>query len=352
MLQIAFILPSLANYGPIIVARDLCTELKHLGCLCKVFYFDELESISFPVQTTRIAFREKVDLNQFHIVHSHGLRPDMFVHNNRKNIQGMCVSTMHNIIINEYRSSHNYIYAWFVQAVWIHYLKKHDALICLNKEMRDYYRGFFKDKTVSIVANGRTVDTSGEVSIEDQKLIKTLANRYKILGSACVVGKRKGLQQIINALPVLKDYAFILIGDGPELVHLQKLAKELGVEGRCLFLGKRIQAHRYYQYFNFFIMSSYAEGLPLSVLEAAALRVPVICSDIEVLKEMLSEAEASFFKLNDLDSFVSAVKQAWTKQHQYTENIYAAYQRRFTSSIMAANYLRAYNELINTSKSI
>ena len=41
-MKIAMILPSLANKGPILVARDLCIEYKKMGHECSVFYFDDI----------------------------------------------------------------------------------------------------------------------------------------------------------------------------------------------------------------------------------------------------------------------------------------------------------------------
>ena len=44
-MKIAMILPSLANKGPILVARDLCIEYKKMGHECSVFYFDDIVEV-------------------------------------------------------------------------------------------------------------------------------------------------------------------------------------------------------------------------------------------------------------------------------------------------------------------
>ena len=41
-MKIAYIIPSLANKGPILVVRDLCVELLKIGHFCDVYYFDEI----------------------------------------------------------------------------------------------------------------------------------------------------------------------------------------------------------------------------------------------------------------------------------------------------------------------
>lgn len=346
MLKIAFILPSLANRGPILVARDLSAELDKLGHLCTVFYFDEHEAIDFAVPTQQITYRDRFDFQDFDVVHSHGLRPDRFVYKNRRAIKAVCLSTMHNIIIEEYKTVHNYAYAWLIQQLWIQSLKRHDALVCLNREMKSYYRRFFSKKPITVVYNGRSIAEGPEnIPSEDLEKIIQFKEQYTILGSACLVTKRKGLQQVINALPSLTGYGFMLIGDGPELEQLKVQARQLNIAGRCLFLGTRPQAERYYPYFDFFVMASYAEGMPLSLLEAAAIGLPTLCSDIPVLREILSEQETCFFKLEDTADLVNAAERLRIGRETYAKNIKALYDAKFTSGAMALNYQAVYNEL-------
>jgi len=346
MMRIAFILPSLANRGPILVVRDLVTQLQLMGHFCKVFYFDDLPGVEFSSGTEKLPFKGKYSFEGFDVVHSHGLRPDVFIYRNKASIKAVCVSTMHNIIIEEYKSTHHYLFAWCVQTVWTHYLKRHDALVCLTRQMCSYYAGLVKKKPQFVVYNGRSIEEFSELTEAENDEILRFKKDYKILGSACVVTKRKGLHQVIQALPLLKDYAFILIGDGPELEGLKALAKDHDVADRCLFLGSKDQAYRFYSYFDLFVMASYTEGVPLSLLEAAAVKLPALCSDIEVLREIFTEDEVSFFNLDDTGSFVAAAEYAMASYSKYASAIYECYQAKYTSKSMAVNYETVYQNLI------
>ena len=78
-MNIAMILPSLANKGPILVARDLCIEYKKMGHECFVFYFDDIVEVELPCLSKRISFWRPIDWNTFDIVHSHMYRSDAYV---------------------------------------------------------------------------------------------------------------------------------------------------------------------------------------------------------------------------------------------------------------------------------
>ena len=79
MMRVAFILPSLANKGPIIVARDIVNELSKKDDIeCKVFYFDDITELTFACPVKKISFISKINFEEFDIIHSHMLRPDLY----------------------------------------------------------------------------------------------------------------------------------------------------------------------------------------------------------------------------------------------------------------------------------
>ena len=71
-MKIAFIIPSLINEGPVIVTKDIIEGLINKVDLIDVYYFDERENaISFPCNTYKISFFEKIDFNKYDVVHTH-----------------------------------------------------------------------------------------------------------------------------------------------------------------------------------------------------------------------------------------------------------------------------------------
>jgi glycosyltransferase involved in cell wall biosynthesis len=87
---------------------------------------------------------------------------------------------------------------------------------------------------------------------------------------------------------------FIIVGDTPEDIgrdHVEEcrhLAQELGIERSVHFTGFRSDVRPYVRDFDVEIVSSvYEDPLPRAVIEAMALGVPVIGSDVGGIGEML-----------------------------------------------------------------
>ncbi|WP_134090022.1 glycosyltransferase family 4 protein [Olivibacter sp. XZL3] len=345
MCKLAFVVPSLANKGPILVVRDIISNLnRELFQEIVVFYFDEIEEpIEVPAQKRRISFFGKESFSEFNVIHTHGLRPDLYVRKNRRFIKCFCLSTTHNIVKEEYSVSHNFLLASFVEKLWVYALKKHDSIVTLTHYMERYYKALLpKIKTV-VIHNGRALPASyNKISKEDDSKLKTLKESNILIGSTCFVTRRKGLSQVIRALPSLPGYAFVLVGDGPYLENLRRLASQLKVDDRCLFLGSRREVLPYLSYFDIYAMVSYAEGVPLALLEAASIGLPAVCSDIPVHREMFNDNEVRFFNVTDLMSLQKAILSANESKSKLSVVIKEAYDNRFTPKIMASKYENVY----------
>ncbi len=76
------------------------------------------------------------------------------------------------------------------------------------------------------------------------------------------------------------DARLLLVGDGPERDGLERLAHELGVMRRCLFLGYQEEVGRYYDAIDVLVLPSANEGTPVSVIEALAAARPVVATRV------------------------------------------------------------------------
>ena len=92
-------------------------------------------------------------------------------------------------------------------------------------------------------------------------------------------------------------------------------------------------------------MPSKSEGFGLALIEAVQQKVPVICSDIEVFKELFNSAEVSYFKLEDLTSLSEALKIAIETGSVKADLAYVRYLNNYTASLMAGEYYKLYKNV-------
>jgi glycosyltransferase involved in cell wall biosynthesis len=109
-----------------------------------------------------------------------------------------------------------------------------------------------------------------------------------VVGTAARFDEVKRLDVLLHAAAAPgARYTLALIGDGPEAGRLRGLAVSLALGSRVVFAGEWTEAARLLPAFDVFAAPARKEGLPLAVVEAMALGLPVVASDIPAHRETL-----------------------------------------------------------------
>lgn len=350
-MKIAFILPKLVNQAPVLVVKDLIGQIHDKVSLIEIYYFEGKNEIGFECACHKISFFDKIDFDKYDIIHSHMLRPDLYIWHNKKYIKNAkCVSTLHNDIYKVLKDTYNVFVSFFVNKIWLFALRYQDAVVMLSQNMKKQYSRTLKENKLHVIYNGRSLNDrrlNAEIDAEDIERIKKLKSNYKIIGVSARLMKIKGFSQLVQVLPDLKEYALIFVGEGQEKENLIDLSLKLGVYERCLFLGYRKDGHRYLYFFDFYAMTSYSEGFPLGLLEAAQFKLPVVCSKLPIFKELFDETEVSYFELDDIKSLKEAILYLEKNKYSFLENFSRKVAEKYTVEMMSKNYLMLYNKMIN-----
>ena len=125
------------------------------------------------------------------------------------------------------------------------------------------------------------------------------------------VNENKNQRIIIEALAKLqrKDYKYVLCGTGPLEDKLKELAESLGVGGQVTFAGFRTDIRDFYQAADAFIISSYREGLSVSLMEAMSSDIPCIAGKIRGNEDLLPGSRL-MFNVRDADALADAMRKA------------------------------------------
>jgi glycosyltransferase involved in cell wall biosynthesis len=194
---------------------------------------------------------------------------------------------------------------------------------------------------IAVVPNGLDPDEFANIEKTD------LATRFNIPPGRRVVGfigrlaYIKGLDISLEVLARLKDridYSFLVIGpDEGEQAQLAQQAGRLGIGDRVIFAGilNGPDKLRVIRSCDLFLFTSRDEGLPLTVLEVAALGVPqVISSECNVPE--LAEFKAGYVHpVEDIDSFAKSIETVLNDRnvaHAMSRNARIMVEERFSAA--------------------
>jgi glycosyltransferase involved in cell wall biosynthesis len=348
-MKIAFILSYCDNIGPFVVAKNIVNSLSQDVERIDVYYLKESQNkLNFNSGCTKIRFTENIPFSKYDIFHSHGFRADAYLYYHRNKIKGKRVTTLHQRIKPDYGMYYNRAVGFLLEKIWCFFVADFTRVVTLSRSMQEYYKNILKNTSLEYIYNGISApDPGGGTGLQkdERDTIDSLKAQYKILGIAARLTALKGVEQIINVMPREKKYALLIIGDGPERNNLEMLAIRLDVSNRCMFLGHKSNLFDYFHYFDIYVITSRSEGFGLVVIEAAAQKIPVVCSDLPIYRELFTD-EVVRFQLDDADSLVSAIHYADENKIILREKLYSKYSTTFTDRIMAQNYLKLYRQIV------
>lgn len=346
-MDIAFIIPKKVNRGPVLVVLELVRQILLHGDRCTVYYLDKGEELAFPCETVHVPFSRSIDFDRYDIVHTHGLRPDLYAFRHKpKHCRARLVSTMHNYILRDLVYEYNWLVAQIFGRLWLQILRRHDKIVTLSKDALAYYRSYLPQNKLDYVYNTRSLDKQQGLSSAEEEQILAFKAGHVLIGANAVLTDRKGLDQLVSVLSGLPRYKLVIVGDGKARENLERLAIQNHVADRVLFLGYKKDAYRYLPYYDLFAIPSRSEGFGLTILEAALYHKRLLCSDIPIFRELLTEREAAYFTLEDQESLRKAILLL-AEHPEMGDSLYRIYEHRFSPDCCYQAYLKVYHSLLD-----
>ena len=136
----------------------------------------------------------------------------------------------------------------------------------------------------------------------------------KTLFCAARLSPEKGIAVTFHALKRLRhsgyDLSLRLAGNGPSRMQLQELAMQLQITDRVIFLGNLTEDEviQELEACDLFVLSSFVEGIPVSAMEAMAIGVPVIATNIAGTSELVEDgATGLLVRPSDSEALADAI---------------------------------------------
>ena len=169
-----------------------------------------------------------------------------------------------------------------------------DVLITINSEDYALARARLHAKKVEYVPGvGISIDkfASAEADRDAKREELGIPRDAFLLLSVGELNANKNHEVVLRAMALLDSEKthYAIAGKGELDAYLTETAESLGLKERFHLLGFRSDVPELYRTADVFIHPSFREGLPVSVMEAIAAHLPVLCSDIRGARDLVDK---------------------------------------------------------------
>lgn len=187
------------------------------------------------------------------------------------------------------------------------------AMIAPTDKVKELLLGYDSKCPVFVVPSGITLENFRQKLEEDER--KTLRDRFNIKDDDIValflgrVAKEKNINEVMKYVSSRDEKVKLLVvGDGPELDNLKKLADKMDINDKISFAGMAdpSEVWKYYQLGDFFTSASTSETQGLTYIEALSSGLPLLCRQDPCLDDVVIEGENGCLFTNE-DEFYSGM---------------------------------------------
>lgn len=319
----------------------------------------------FSKRFSRKTVRDLVSIlgdNKIDILHTHGGVAGFYGRwAARKCRLPVIIHTLHGIHYLHYR---NFLLKRTYILLERYFSRFTDALIFVSDADREKGKKFklAPEEKMYIVKNG--IDLSSR-ELREEMISETAENRrdlglkssQPIVGTVARLHRQKGITYLLKATKriyeVFPEVKILIVGGGPLRSKLEREAQRLSLEEVVWFMGEREDTAKFLSIFDVFVLSSLWEGLPYVLIEAAALRRPVVATDIDGVREVIKNEQTGILvpPRNPEKLAQAVVRLLQDKEYalKLGQKIDEEVPPRFTLSRMVAQtqslYLRLYKNV-------
>jgi glycosyltransferase involved in cell wall biosynthesis len=271
----------------------------------------EFKDLDIPLyhipKTKRIDIRamqmlgDVIGKNNIHIVNAHHFMPMVY------SFYGSKIRNRANLIYTEHSEWEIEQIPWKWKFIGHHLLNRSDANVGVSASVSRRIQENFKtthSKTLTIlngVGPGSSANGDEKTALRrelglssDDKVIGIVANFRRVKNHIFLL---KAFSELIKDCSNVK---LLLIGQGFEFdpenseQELRNFVKENSLNKNVLFLGYRSDVQKLLHIMDIFCLTSFKEGLPISLIEAMAAGLPVLGTNVEGIRDVIAPNRNGF----------------------------------------------------------
>ena len=216
-------------------------------------------------------------------------------------------------------------------------------------------KGKIKSKKIIVIPNGvksnqkRKPYLKREIGFDvEETVIGTVGNLREVKDHKTFI---KVASEISRKFQNIK---FLIAGKGPLERELKKIAELSGLKKKIVFVGFIKEIEKVYSAIDIFVLTSFWEGCPLSILEAMSFGIPVVSFSVGDVPYIIQNGKDGFVvKDRDFTELIEKIKlllKNETLRDKIGKNAKEKIRREFTVEKMVKRYTDIYLNLLKQDK--
>lgn len=218
-------------------------------------------------------------------------------------------------------------------------VRKAKSVIVLNQFSKDY---------VDKIQNGKAVYIPNFINQQmiEKHIIRDRIEKIVYVGH---VEKAKGLDQILVAASLLPNISFLLVGAVREDISQKTIPQNVSIIGRVF----PTEVKEYLHEADVFVFPSLTEGFSNAVLEAMAMGLPIIASNVGANADMIEDKGGIILNHNNGRDLFSAIIQLSEREKRIGMSLWNNEKvlSQYTIERVMKMYFSVYEQITNCSLS-
>ena len=257
---------------------------------------------------------------------------------------------------------HGYVHAPRFSRMWVYELldrlaiSRLDGVVMVGAAMKkELSTGLIRPRHLTTIRNGLAVDdTQRKASGPLPEALEEFFSTHEpvILGVGRL-SREKGFTHLIDSFREIKQSApkagLLIVGDGMLREDLEDQVARLGLVSDVCLPGYCDNVPALMARSSALVISSFTEGLPITLLEAMAVRLPVVSTDVGEIPFVLDEGDSGVLVKDPASELVDAIELVLNETeatHWKTEQAFHKVSGELSARSMAEQYLRVYNGVV------
>jgi len=323
--------------------EEFCVD-KKAAKLNLTNYFDIKEKGKIELKVFKY-IKKFIIKNNIQIIHSHEPKSNVYAFLLKKSLYKLnpkIIVTAHAWVAQGKKAN-------LLKKIDIKLIKRFDLILAVSSTLKDdmINIGGISDKKIKVIHNAIDIDFWNKK--RDSGSLKKelgLVQNFPIIGAVGRIMPEKDIITMLKTfylvLKIFPKAKLILVGEPKHQLfekEYKKFSKDLGISANVIFYGAADNPIQHYNTFDIYLMTSIAEGLPNVLLEAMAMKVPVVSTNVAGVKELVVDQETGFIcEQKDFNSLAERII-VFAKNHEIRAKFAEKGRKRIKEKFSFSNRL-------------